>query len=142
MNIGFKASLTPIMFACFALLITGCKDEKERPPKVPEGGVSASGHLEKMDCNGIAGWAWNPKQPDYVVRLDVYDGSKLLGTIRAGEHRNDLEKSGVGNGKHGFVFPVPPSLRDGKPHRIWVRHSGTANDLEGSPTTFTCVEGK
>ena len=139
-----------------ALLAAGCERDsadtaQPRPSSTTaparSGGASAGpviaeGNFEAADCTQVAGWAWDPKQPDAPLTVEVFDGAKLLGTARADVFRQDLLNAKRGNGRHGFLYPVPASVKDGKPHSIRVRVVGAVADLPNSPKTITCSPGE
>ena len=52
--------------------------------------------------------------------------------------REDLRDLGVGTGRYGFIFPVPRSIRDGKPHLISLKIAGTDFELKTSPQELVC----
>jgi uncharacterized protein (TIGR03067 family) len=95
-----------------------------------------AGVLELVNGDDIIGWAWDSKQPDKPVKVDVFDGDKLLATVVADMFRADLLAEKFGNGKHGFSLATPKSLKDGKAHAIRVKVSGTDEELTSSPMTF------
>jgi hypothetical protein len=90
---------------------------------------------EKLVGKLAAGWAWDPSRPDTPISVDIYDGDKLIRTVVADKFSEPLVKSGIGNGKHGFVFIYPPEMHDGKEHTIRVRISGSNLDLRQTPRT-------
>jgi dolichyl-phosphate-mannose-protein mannosyltransferase len=96
------------------------------------------GYHDITNCNGIMGWAWDKNQPDQPVKIDIYDGDKLLETVTADNFRQDLVNAGIGNGQHSFTYPVPPGLKDGKPHSIRMKFAGTNIDLIHTPKQITC----
>jgi SAM-dependent methyltransferase len=96
------------------------------------------GYLDWIDGEQIAGWAWDEAHPGSPVKLDVYDGDRFLATVLADAFRQDLLDAGKGNGKHGFSYTIPYSLRDGKVHAIRVKDSGTGIELLRSGTTVYC----
>jgi hypothetical protein len=79
------------------------------------------GHVDVINRNIVAGWAWSEKEPDRSISVDIYDGDELVDTVIADAFREGMQKSGMGNGKHGFVYRIPSRLKDGKPHSIHVR---------------------
>jgi hypothetical protein len=99
------------------------------------------GWLEKVDCQTVLGWAWDKDHPDDPVSVDILDGTTALATVKADVARGDLASAGKGNGKHGFTYSLPSSVRDGKPHVIHVTLSGNSADLGMSPKTITCPTG-
>jgi hypothetical protein len=97
------------------------------------------GFHDITNCNGIMGWAWDKNQPDRPIQVDIYNGDTLLATVTASDFRQDLLNAGIGNGKHAFTYPVPPRLRDGKPHSIRMRFAGTAIDLSNTSREINCT---
>jgi hypothetical protein len=69
--------------------------------------------------------------------VDLYDGETFLTTFAADLFRKDLLEAGVGNGNHGFFFPTPASLKDGRPHTVRALIAGTKTELRSSPKTVT-----
>ncbi|HXG64344.1 MAG TPA: hypothetical protein VNO70_04505 [Blastocatellia bacterium] len=103
------------------------------PPPVYQGSHDAA------NCSIIGGWAWDANQPNSPIWVDIYDGSTLLATVLASQFREDLPAAGIGNGYHAFTYYVPPRLRDGQAHTIWVRYAGTNTLLGTSGKTMTCT---
>jgi hypothetical protein len=101
--------------------------------------LSYEGAHEIADCGAIAGWVRDARQPQVPINVDVYDGATQLTTVTADRTRQDLAAAGNDDGRHGFVYPVPTSLKDGKPHAIRVTISGTQVDLDGTPKSITCL---
>ena len=97
------------------------------------GGGPMGGSLDAVTADVIAGWAWDKSQPDTPIKVDIIDGDKKLTTVLADEFRQDLLDAKAGNGKHAFNYPTPESLKDGKPHTIRAKITGTDKELTGSP---------
>jgi hypothetical protein len=93
------------------------------------GGDSVEGQVDGITDEGIAGWAWDLKQPDSPIRVDIYDGEDLMATVVADQFREDLLKAKVGNGRHSFDYRFSRCLRDGTAHTIRVMISGTKCEL-------------
>jgi glycosyltransferase involved in cell wall biosynthesis len=118
-------------------LIGTARNMAER--KVDDNGIPEyEGYLDKVDCNEIAGWAWNMNRPGTPIYVDIYDDGILLAILKANEYRQDLVHAGKGNGKYAFNCPVPTQLKDGKPHSILARVSGTNFDLVSTPKRINC----
>ena len=96
------------------------------------------GSHDTTDCELISGWAWDATQPDRAIDVDVYDGGRLLGTVAADQLRGWLHDAGYGSGRHGFVCLTPAALKDGQPHSVSVRISGTNVTLRHSPQVIAC----
>ena len=94
------------------------------------------GTLDVVSAEEIAGWAWDSGQPEAVIQVDIYDGENKVATLVAGDFRQDLADANTGNGKHGFDYATPDSLKDGKSHTIQAKVTGTNIELSGSPKTL------
>lgn len=99
---------------------------------------SVAGTLDTAGCQGISGWAWDQRRPGRPVYVDVYADGQIVATVLADQLRPDLSAAGIGDGRHGFVVPIPDILKDGAPHRIDALVSGTPNELSLSPKTLRC----
>jgi hypothetical protein len=97
------------------------------------------GSHDTVDCDLIAGWAWDATHPDTPVAVDICDGKTLLGTAVADQFRQWMLGTGYGNGNHGFVAATPPELKDGRPHSITATISGTNITLLHTPKVVTCL---
>jgi hypothetical protein len=107
---------------------------------VPDSGAQPStrlaepyGGFDVADGTDLLGWAWDPRQPDRSISVDIFDGEVFLGSVAADREREDLREAEIG--PHAFAYPVPKRLRDGHEHTIHIRTSGTNVELEGSPKT-------
>lgn len=127
--------------ACLGLLAACDKPAKNRkapPSSSTESGIEASysGNLDSADSERAVLWAWDELRPGSPLKVDIYDGEKLLATVTSDAFRQDLKDNNKGDGKHGFTYEMPESIRDGKPHIISARISGTDFTI-GSPITVT-----
>lgn len=96
------------------------------------------GYHDVTNCNGITGWAWDAARPDLPLEIDVYDGVRLLARVVADQPREDLQRAGKGNGRHGFMLPTPGDLYDGVPHEIVMKYAATGASLGNGPLRITC----
>jgi hypothetical protein len=110
------------------------------PKTINCSGPAYGGFLDGADCNVIRGWAWDAKQPNTPINVDVYiDNNNFVSIVApANQFRQDLLNAGVGNGFHGFSFSTPSFLKDGHAHTIRVRFPGTLIDLSNSPRSINC----
>lgn len=99
---------------------------------------SYEGWHDGADCNFIYGWGWDRNQPNTPISVDIYADGILIGTVTADRFRQDLLAAGKGNGYHGFIMQTPASLRDGQPHTIRVRFTGSVLNLSATPKNITC----
>ncbi|HEX9942460.1 MAG TPA: hypothetical protein VGG03_10615 [Thermoanaerobaculia bacterium] len=106
----------------------------------PANSCAFQGMLEKSDCTAARGWAWDPMFPNTPISVDVLVDGVYRETIPANQLRPELVTAGRGDGRHGFVWPIPTALKDGRPHRITVRfaESEPTDMLSGKRQTITC----
>lgn len=95
------------------------------------------GFLDRVDAEAIRGWAYDPRQPDQPLEVDIYDGHVRLATVPADGLRQDLLLAGKGNGRHSFSLPTPGCLRDDRPHLVGARVANGCFELTNSPGTMT-----
>jgi hypothetical protein len=81
------------------------------------------GAVDRRDCEAVAGWIIDSKNPKADTKVEVYIDDKLVSTIPAKTLRPDLTK--WSSGLHGFSFKIPASYKDGKPHRFKVKVAGS-----------------
>lgn len=83
------------------------------------------GYVDVVNCNLIAGWAWDPVTPDQALKVEVYrvdsQGTEtLVASDTANHYRDDLIKALGSSGYQGYEIPLPPALRDGNPITLRV----------------------
>jgi hypothetical protein len=61
-----------------------------------------------------------------------------LSDVLANQFRQDLANAGKGDGFHAFNFATPSFLKDGSPHAIHAKFTGTSLELTKSPRTINC----
>jgi hypothetical protein len=106
----------------------------------PASSCAFQGVLESSSCTDVRGWAWDPMFPNTPISVDVLADGVYVGTIPANQFRQDLVTSGRGDGRHGFIWPLPAALKNGRPHRITVRvaEAESTDTLSGKRQTITC----
>ena len=79
------------------------------------------GAIDVADATRIAGWAYDPREPNARVDVQLFINEQLVASRRADERREDLVTAGAAaNALHGFTFAVPElRLATGK-HRVTV----------------------
>jgi len=100
---------------------------------------SAEGEFEPADCSVVSGWAWDTAQPNTPIIVTLFDGSRPepVFSVLADQYRADLVSRGKGDGRHGFSFPLPDSLRDGASHTLYLKVQGTGYTLAYSPKVIS-----
>jgi hypothetical protein len=91
-----------------------------------------------FSCTQISGWAWNANKSNDPVYVNILDGSTVHAVVLADQYRADLVTAGKGNGRHGFVAPLPDWFKDGTWHTLRTQFSGTGGELTGSPKQIIC----
>jgi Hint domain len=95
----------------------------ELPAANPDTAAGAlRGYVDRVTAACVAGWAQNLDHPEAPVCLDIYAGGQLIGQVLANSYREDLQKAGMGSGRHSFEFTLPPELVVA-PDEIEVRRS-------------------
>jgi len=97
------------------------------------------GYFDNINCQSVAGWAWDASQPNTPISVDIYDGVQKIATVRADQYRQDLVNAGIGNGRHGFTFTLPASLRNGHTHWVAIMYSGLSEQISISPRSLNCA---
>src|SRR5262249_10528956 len=97
-----------------------------------------AGNFEGANCTQISGWAWDQNDPNSPINVAIFSDGQLIATVLAIQFRQDLVNAGIGNGYHSFIFNTPASLKDGQPHSITVKFSGSVTTVNGSPRSITC----
>jgi hypothetical protein len=97
------------------------------------------GFLDHVDCDTIWGWVWNKNKPNTILQVEILSDDAVVGTVAAGQLRNDVAAHSGDNGYHGYVFTVPPSLKDGKQHVIRARIAKTDAELQTGSRPLQCT---
>lgn len=80
------------------------------------------GFIDVIGPHTIAGWAQNLDHPEAPVCLDIHVGGRFSGRVLANRYRGDLERAGLGSGRHAFEFSLPAGLDDA-PEAVEVRRA-------------------
>lgn len=78
---------------------------------------NVSGYLDYAGTDIVSGWAWDSTDDPVTVTIKIMNGNTVKKTynVKANAFRDDLKKSFIGNGKHGFsVVPDLLGLAAGK----------------------------
>ena len=77
------------------------------------------GYVDGLMGGEIVGWVQPVTAGQQMLRVGVFVQGARIHEVAANVHRRDLEKAGVGDGRHGFVIPVTPEMT-----RIALANSG------------------
>lgn len=69
--------------------------------------MSILGFLDHAADNAVAGWAFDPLDPNQPAEVDVFCDGVHVASGKATHYRPDLEAAQIGNGHHAFVIEVP-----------------------------------
>ncbi|WP_029008359.1 hypothetical protein [Azospirillum halopraeferens] len=92
----------------------------------------ATGHFGGLFGERLAGWAFDPAQPDQRVVVDLLVDGRPLCSITADRFRPDLAENGIGDGAHSFETDLPVDRIDGAEHEIAAFVRGCDTPLPGS----------
>ncbi len=112
---------------------------------------ASKGAVNTATCTAVIGWACD--EDNYLLPIDVqiYDGDvgygTPLGTVKADQQgAQQVSDACGGNAQHGFLFEIPQSLKDGKPHQIYAYGMNIPASYEGNtqllgtPRNIQCVQ--
>lgn len=95
---------------------------------------------EKDSCQVAVGWACDPDDFNKQIKVRFYgEKNKYLGSTTAKYYRKDVKGFGSvssvcgGSNKHGFIFPIPDSLKTGKTE--YIQAYADNYSLPGAPWT-------
>ncbi|HEX4947039.1 MAG TPA: hypothetical protein VFZ34_10260 [Blastocatellia bacterium] len=79
------------------------------------------GAIDVADATRVAGWAFDPREPQARLEVQLFIDGQWVASRRADERREDLVTAGAAtDAMHGFSFSVPElRLTTGK-HRVEI----------------------
>ncbi len=81
-----------------------------RKPDTASDAGALRGFVDIIAPGVIAGWAQNTRHPETPVCLDIVVQGQAVGQVLADRHRTDLQRAGIGSGRHGFEFNLPAGV--------------------------------
>jgi hypothetical protein len=87
------------------------------------------GVLETVLARRVMGWAWQFGQTDVRPWILIEHGDKLVSRIQASGYRQDLVGAGLGDGKYGFDFALPPGQPGLDPAKVSARFEADGGSL-------------
>lgn len=76
-------------------------------------GPRLNGVIDVSRPGRVAGWAIDRSDASVAVDVEIFREGRLVATVRADRHREDLVKNGIGTGKYGFVAEIDPPVEPG-----------------------------
>jgi SAM-dependent methyltransferase len=98
--------------------------------------LDVEGFIDHRYDDRIEGWAWDEFDPAATVSVDIFDGDSLLATVPADRLREDLQQAGIGDGRHGFDYVLPPGGQRTSPSRLRAKAAGTKIELFEPPQRY------
>lgn len=91
------------------------------------------GSIDRATRHGVSGWVRRADTPDAGVVLHVAVDGRPVARVTADRYRADLERVGIGTGRHAFECRFPRALATDRRHRITVRLEPDGEHAPGSP---------
>ena len=88
------------------------------------------GFIDAFGPDGIEGWAQTAGAPSAPALLELWDGAGCIARLSASSWRKDLEETRQGDGRWGLAAAMPARLRDGRVHRLHLRHADGSSVLD------------
>ena len=96
--------------------------------------MALEGNVEQVSREGARGWVRDAAAPDTPVSLLVSVEGQFTLRVLANAYRLDLERAGLGMGRHGFAAAFD-GLSPLQAHVVEVRREEDGEPLPGSPVT-------
>ncbi len=94
------------------------------------------GAVDIATPDAIAGWAWDPANPDEPIEVEILDGESRIAVVKAELLRPDLVKFGNGGCRYGFRIALNRTLLPLARHTLTVRRMNDGVELAKSPVTI------
>ena len=89
-------------------------------------GPDVTGYVEAVTETAALGWVWRPGL-DERLTVELRLGEQTIGRTCADAMREDLARSGIGDGRHAFTLPIPEAMRSrANEMRVFVVREGEA----------------
>jgi glycosyltransferase involved in cell wall biosynthesis len=98
--------------------------------------MALTGHIDRISSSVLEGWAHDPEDAAARVSLLVTVDGDLIERVLANRYRDDLERAGIGDGRHAFALTFESPIPVNESRVIRVRRETDGVDVPGSPTTL------
>jgi hypothetical protein len=78
-----------------------------------EPGGRINGVIDVPRPGRVSGWAIDRADPDAAVIVRIAREGRLIGEVRADDHRPDLQRGGIGTGRYGFAIDLDEPCEPG-----------------------------
>lgn len=116
--------------------------EAARPATTPDRLESdVVGYVEAVTDTAALGWAWRPGLGERLT-VELRIGAQTIAQSCADRMREDLARSGIGDGRHAFRLPIPDAMRSrASEFRVFVvRENEAAIALDAPPAPDTSAD--
>ncbi len=96
----------------------GAKPAASAAPKPLAVAPAIAGYIDAAKGLKVSGWAWNRADPAAVLEIEIRRDGEVAARGRADKFRADLEKAGVGDGRHAFEVMLETPITPGEGHAI------------------------
>jgi len=104
-----------------------------RPPADGSTCAKIRGHHDGAHRTRITGWAQDPSAPERRAPIVVICNGAVIARVAADRYRADLEKAGIGDGRHGIDVALGEALAIDQRFEIELRCADDWSLLPGSP---------
>lgn len=118
-------------------------DAKRPAPVALAAPPAIAGYIDAAKGLKVSGWAWNRADPAAALEIEIRRDGKVAGLGRADKFRADLEKAGVGDGRHAFEILLETPIAPGDGHLIeaFAHSPGLARPVPLVNRTVAVLDG-
>lgn len=81
-------------------------------------------HIDGCDEFGFKGWIMDEDALDKSIQINIFVDEKCIATATADIFRTDVLAAGFGNGKYGFLVPIPNEFYNDTEHKFNLGYLG------------------
>ena len=75
--------------------------------------TGVEGRVDAVTDDTVFGWAWDRRDRDRRLVVEIWLGKRLVGKCEADQERADLTENGIGDGRYAFEFRLAEPLSAG-----------------------------
>src|ERR1700733_2173076 len=92
--------------------------------------MALQGCLDAVEPFQVRGWVRDPQNPQEALTVQIILDNGTIGTVQANLYRPDLQKAGVGTGRHAFIYNLDQKLAPQEMQQVFVRVALPDNSFE------------